>query len=84
MIDKTEPIRREMIAEINADPGSREVLEAKHGQVWTLAQVRKEFEITGFGAPLMVVRRLSDGKRGSLEFQHSPRFYFNFKLHDDG
>jgi hypothetical protein len=26
-----------------------------------------------------VVRRKSDGVKGSLEFQHNPRFYFNFK-----
>jgi hypothetical protein len=30
-------------------------------------------------APFVVVRRLSDGQKGSLEFQHHPRFYFNFQ-----
>ena len=34
MIDETETIRRQMVAEINSDPGSRADLEAKHGQVW--------------------------------------------------
>ena len=29
--------------------------------------------------PYVVVKRKSDGKKGSLEFQHYPRFYFNFK-----
>ena len=33
----------------------------------------------GFVAPLIVVRRKSDGVRGSLEFQHDPRLYFNFQ-----
>lgn len=28
-------------------------------------------------APFAVVRRKSDNQRGSLEFQHDPRFYFN-------
>jgi hypothetical protein len=26
----------------------------------------------------VVVKRKSDGKKGSLEFTHSPRVYFNF------
>jgi hypothetical protein len=28
---------------------------------------------------LVVARRKSDGMRGSLEFQHHPRFYFNWE-----
>ena len=35
-------------------------------------------EVIGFMAPLVVVRRKADGVKGSLEFQHQPRFYFNF------
>lgn len=33
-------------------------------------------------APLVVVRRKADGVKGSLEFQHNPRFYFNFQPHE--
>ena len=40
MSDPTESIRREMVAEINAEPGSRAALEAKHGQVWDTDQLR--------------------------------------------
>lgn len=79
MSDCTEQIRRQMAAEINAEPGSREYLEAKHGKVWDTAEMREEFEALGFGAPLIVVRRRSDGVKGSLFFQHNPRFYFDFK-----
>jgi hypothetical protein len=79
MSDPTEGIRREMVAEINAKPGSRAALEAKHGQVWDTDQVRDEFEVIGFMAPLVVVRRKSDGVTGSLMFQHNRRFYFEFK-----
>ena len=35
----------------------------------------------GFTAPLVVVRRKSDGQKGSLMFQASPRFYFGFEPH---
>jgi hypothetical protein len=79
MSDPTESIRREMVAEINAEPGSRAALEAKHGQVWDTDQLRNEFEVIGFLAPLVVARRKSDGVRGSLMFQHNPRFYFGFQ-----
>lgn len=78
MTDATESIRREMVAEINAEPGSREYLEAKHGQVWDTSQLQDEFEVVGFMAPLVVARRRSDGTKGSLMFQHSPRFYFGW------
>jgi len=81
MIDPTEPIRRERLVEINAEPGSREALEAQYGQVWDTQQLGQDYEVIGFMAPLVVVRRNSDGVKGSLEFQHQPRFYFNFQPH---
>ena len=79
--DPTESTRRSMVAQINHQPGSREALEAQHGQVWDTAQMQAEFEAIGFAAPLIVVRRRSDGVRGSLMFQHSPRLYFGFTAH---
>ncbi len=79
MSDETEPLRRQRLAEINAQPGSREALEAQHGQVWNTQELSQNFEVVGFMAPLVVVRRKGDGRKGSLEFQHRPRFYFNFK-----
>jgi len=81
MTDPTESIRRERIVEINLVPGSREALEARHGQVWDTEQLSEDFEVIGFMAPVVVVRRRTDGVKGSLEFQHNPRFYFSFKEH---
>jgi hypothetical protein len=78
MADPTEDLRRERLAEINAQPGSREALEAQFGQVWDTKQLADDFEVVGFLAPFVVVRRKSDGVKGSLEFQHNPRHYFNF------
>ena len=78
MDDITEAARRERLAEINAGPGSREALEAEHGRVWTTQELARDFAVLGFLAPFVVVRRKADGVRGSLEFQHSPRYYFNF------
>ena len=78
MSDPTEAIRRERLANINAQPNSREALEAEYGQVWDTEQLTKDFEVIGFMAPLVVVRRRGDGVKGSLEFQHSPRLYWGF------
>jgi len=79
MSDPTEPIRRQRLAEINGDPGSREALEAQYGKVWDTQELGLEFEVLGFLAPYVVVLRKADGVKGSLEFQHSPRWYFNFQ-----
>lgn len=81
MTDSTEEIRREMVAEINAEPGSREALEVQHGQVWSTDQLQEDFDVLGFMAPIIAVLRKSDGRKGSLMFQHSPRFYFSFSPH---
>jgi len=81
MNDPTASIRMELQAEINAEPGSREVLEAEHGQVWDTNQLGDDFDVIGFAAPLVAVRRRSDGQKGSLFFQATPRFYFTFKAH---
>ena len=78
-MDATEQIRRERINEINAEPGSRLALEAQYGQVWDTSQLSADFTVKGFMAPFVVVRRKADGQVGSLEFQHSPRFYYSFK-----
>lgn len=57
----------------------REELERECGQVWDTRQLQEEFSVEGFQAPFVVVRRKADGVRGSLEFQHMPRYYFSFK-----
>lgn len=64
---------------INANAGEREQLEAIHGQVWDTAELTRDFMVNGFSAPFVVVTRNSDGKRGSLTFQHHPRFYWGFE-----
>jgi hypothetical protein len=83
--DGTEKVRRNRLAAINSAVEShdaeieRKRLEAQYGQVWDTAQLSEDFEVLGFMAPYAVVRR-SDGRKGSVEFQHRPRFYFNFIL----
>jgi hypothetical protein len=76
--DLVDTLRRQRLAEINQERGERATLEARFGQVWDTDQLSQEVEVQGFMAPFIVVRRKSDGVMGSLEFQHHPRFHFNF------
>jgi hypothetical protein len=78
MQDQTEDFRRECIAELNAQSGQREALEARYGQIWDTLELRRDFVVLAFLAPFVEVRERATGRRGSLEFQHNPRFYFNF------
>ena len=80
-MDDTEMLRRQRIAEINSDDLTKTALEAKYGRVWSTDEMVEEFEAIGFMAPYVVVRRRSDGVKGSLEFSHSPRYYFSFSPH---
>jgi hypothetical protein len=79
MTDPTEPIRRERLAEINAESGTREALEAQYGKVWTTAELAEDFGVIGFMAPLVIVRRKADSVKGSLEFQHQPGSISTFR-----
>jgi hypothetical protein len=79
MADETEAIRREMVANINANAGPRAELEQQYGEVWDTAELSRDFEVLGFAAPFVVVRRRSDRVRGSLLFQHHPRIYYSFQ-----
>jgi hypothetical protein len=81
MTDATEQIRRARLGEINAEPATREKLQALHGQVWDTSELARDFEVLGFLAPYVVVQRRCDGVKGSLEFQHDPRFYFRWQAH---
>jgi hypothetical protein len=82
--DPTEGIRRELVHAINTqtesnDPDSeRERLQEIHGEVWSTEEVSQVFEIEGFMAPFVVATHRELGIKGTLMFQHSPRFYFSW------
>lgn len=82
MFDETEQVRRDRIAELAAEPGTREALEKQYGPVWDTQQLTNDFDVLGFMAPYVVVIRKSDRQKGSLEFRSRPeRLYFNFEPH---
>jgi hypothetical protein len=78
MNDATEAFRRSLVQELDMMAAERASLEEKHGQVWDTSELQRDFEVVGFLAPFVGVRRRADGVRGSLLFQASPRFYFSF------
>jgi hypothetical protein len=73
--DTTEGYRRVLAAALNATG----LPEAYRGPVWNTEELQRDFEVLGFLAPYVVVRRRSDGAKGSLSFVHSPRLYFDFQ-----
>jgi hypothetical protein len=79
MQDDTEQFRRERCAELAAEATDRATLEARYGPVWNTAELMDRFEVIGFIAPFVVVKDRLSGKTGSLEFQHSPRFFFSWR-----
>jgi hypothetical protein len=80
--------RWRLAVEINAsdtsgpelDPAEcRRRLEVEHGQVWDSYELARDFEVEAFARPLGVVIRRADGARGTVVFQHSPRFHWGFE-----
>ena len=74
MTDDTEQFRKEIIASGRV---ARDL--AKANNVWTPTELARDFIVDGFAAPFVIVTRKKDGKKGSLEFFHSPRVYFNWE-----
>lgn len=76
MKDDTEATRRAMIPDMPV-----ELRAAYHAgeQIWTTADLRADFDVLGFQAPFVAVKRKIDGVRGSLKFTHSPRYYFDWR-----
>lgn len=76
--DPTEFIRRIVSEEINSDKSERAELEKVHGQVWDTDQLKDDFEVEGFLAPLVIAKDKKTGGTGTLMFQHNPRFYWGW------
>lgn len=85
---KDEEIRKKEVAIVNGKiesgnpDGERARLEDEHGQVWDTQQIQEDFTVHSFAAPYISVTRKSDKVKGTMVFQHLPRFYFSFKAMD--
>ena len=56
----------------------RQEFEQTYGKVWDTAELTEEFSVESFMAPYVFVKRKKDSTRGSLKFNHRPRFYYSF------
>jgi hypothetical protein len=74
MSDATEGYRRALKGALDTTG----IPEAYDGPTWDTGEMQEEFEVEGFAAPFVVVKRKSDGAKGTLLFTHSPRTYFKF------
>jgi hypothetical protein len=75
MTDATESFRRDMLLKRLPEVD----LYMETGPTWDTQKLQEEFKVLSFMAPFVIVERKSDGKKGTLEFTHSPRVYFNFQ-----
>lgn len=57
----------------------RKEIEQQYGQVWDIKELQEDYTVHSFLAPFVMVTRKSDGVKGTLQFQHMPRFHFDFK-----
>lgn len=62
---------------------ARALLEHLHAPVWTTDELLETFEVSHFEPPYVHVIRKEDGKRGTVMFTDSPRFYFAFAVKDN-
>jgi hypothetical protein len=76
--DPTEEIRRARKAELDLAAADRAALETKYGAVYDTKEMQALYAVQGFAAPFVIVEERATGRMGSLEFQHYPRFYFNW------
>jgi len=44
----------------------------------TTEEMQEQYEVLGFSFGMCVVKRKSDGAKGTLDFDHAPRYYYNF------
>ena len=75
MSDTFDDIRRDMIA--SGHPADM-LAETPADERLDTDAMRARYDVLGFAAPFVIVRRKSDGVKGSLMFTHSPRFYFGW------
>ena len=69
---------------INAEPRTREALEALFGKVWSAEELEQEFVVTAFVGSTVVVRRKTDDLVGTLEFTKRPHLFYNFQPNREG
>lgn len=74
--DPTEQARRDLLDEM---PEECLAAIARGERVWDRDAMLNEYDVIGFLAPFVIVKRRSDGAKGSLCFTNRPRYYFGWE-----
>jgi hypothetical protein len=74
--DPTEAARREMVPMM---PTLLQLAIERGDPIWTTERLREDFEVLGFLAPFVHVKRRADGAEGVMTFTHNPRYYWGFE-----
>ena len=83
--DPTEIPRRIAVAAINnavesdSKDDERKRLEEEYGQVWNTNELQEACVVAVLLVPFVIATSKETGETGTLQFQHMPRFYFNWK-----
>jgi hypothetical protein len=67
-----------LLSSVRYAPSLPDAQSAPGAWQWNVEKT-EDFGVEGFMSPYVVVTRRSTGHRGSLEFQHQPRFYWRPK-----
>ncbi|GAF71108.1 unnamed protein product [marine sediment metagenome] len=51
----------------------------QYGEVLNTAELQEKYEVSGFGYGMVFVKDKATGKKGAMDFDHMPRFYYNFQ-----
>ena len=78
-MDSTEAARRKLVAVINENPKERDALEMEYGRVWDTEELIEDFDVESFLAPFAIVIDKDSENRGTIMFQHAPRYYFKWR-----
>ncbi len=70
--------RRKKVRRVVPPPKSRAELEREHGMVLTVADLAHQYIVTSIIGNTVVVRRKSDNRVGTLQFQNDRPLYFHF------
>ena len=55
-----------------------EELKESYPEVLTTQEATDKYEFIGFMAPYVMVKDRVTGKKGTMQFDHRPRYYFGF------
>ncbi|HQZ69588.1 MAG TPA: hypothetical protein PLY87_31100 [Planctomycetaceae bacterium] len=77
--DETEDTNCDVCEQLKDEHEWRVTLEAIYGEVWDTSELKRDFNVIGFLAPVVAVRRKDNQEEGTLEFLHHPRLYFGYR-----